>query len=323
MKTITITLATIGALSAASVTAQSLPDNMYIDGNIELSYMNISDLDETFATARLDFGLNPNRGDGIGIGFSLGIDAVEFAALHLSEIVAYPAVTFALGDTGLLSVGVPRSVLDKGYIAKDTMAHASTFETLTKRAGINASLVSTLYLYSSSFFVQDVNIYGLRYDGEFGNTKLGASYHQLDLDGDHADAYALAFQHQFGVVGSLPETMLFGGVERLRVSGNDITTYTLGAEAHIDKLRVGLTLVKSDFALEFDTTTLYADYNISDNLSVAGSFLHLGTTAFSEDIFTIGTEYKFLNGGYVNASYTSESVLTSGDLYEISLGWRF
>lgn len=323
MKIISATLATIGALSAASATAQSLPDNMYIDGNIELTYMSSAGLDETFSTGSIDFGLTPRRGTGIGIGFSLGIDAIDFDAAGISEIVVYPAATFALGNTGLLSVGVPRSVLDKGYLAKDTMAYASTQETIIQSVGIAPSLVSTLYLYGPNLIGDDLNVYGLRYDGEFGNTKLGASYHRLSASGDHIDAYAIAFQHQFGAVGSLPDTQLFGGIERLSSSGTDVTTYTLGAEAHIDTLRVGLILMKNDGYTDISTTNLYADYNITDNFAVAGSVLHLAAAGFSEDIITIGTEYRFMNGGYVNASYSNKSPIGSDGLYEVSLGWRF
>ena len=117
--------------------------------------------------------------------------------------------------------------------------------------------------------------------------------------------------------------MLFGGVEKLTTSGVDITTYTLGAEVRADKLRVGLILMKNDDFTGLATANLYADYNISDKFSVAGSVLHLDASGFSEDVFTIGTEYKFLNGGYVNASYSNGSLIGSDDLYEVSLGWRF
>ena len=112
--------------------------------------MSTTGTDEVFGTGSLDFGLNPRRGNGIGIGFSLGIDAIDFDAIGLSEIVVYPAVTFALGNTGLLSVGMPRSVLDKGYIAEDTMAYASTLKTILGVSGITPSLVSTFYLYGPS-----------------------------------------------------------------------------------------------------------------------------------------------------------------------------
>ena len=47
-KTIAVTLAAIGAFSATSATAQSLPDNMYVDGYIELSSLHGTGIDEVF-----------------------------------------------------------------------------------------------------------------------------------------------------------------------------------------------------------------------------------------------------------------------------------
>ena len=161
----------------------------------------------------------------MAIGFSLGIDALNFNASGVSETAIYPAVTFALGNNGLLSVGVPRPVLSYGYIPKDTLAHSEGVRVLLESAGIAPSFVSIAYLYGPALFGDDVDMYGLRYDGEFGNTKIGASYHRVRAGGGggDADVYSIAFQHQLGAISSVADTMVFGGVESIDTGTDTLT----------------------------------------------------------------------------------------------------
>ena len=325
MRNAAIGLCTIGFLSASSATAQSLPDNMYFDGHIEITSLHTSSFDERIGRANLNFGLTPTRDNRLAIGFSLGIDAINFNDANLSETAIYPAVTFAIGNTGLLSVGVPRPVMDYGYIPEDTLAHSAGMEFLLETAGVSRSATSLLYLYDSLFIGSDIDVYGLRYDGEFGNTKIGVSYHRLSIDGSvgDEDAYSVAFQHRFGGISSFADTIVFGGVESVDVGTNRLTSYNLGIEASSDKLRTGLIFSHSEFSFEVDTINLYAEYKISDSFSAAGSILNVDVSGGSSNIYGVGVEYQFLNGGYVNANYSDQDLLGSDAFYEISLGWRF
>ncbi len=323
MKNTVIGLCTIGILSASSATAQSLPDNMYFDGYVEITSLHTSGFDERIGRASLNFGLTPTRDNRLAIGFSLGVDAINFSDANISETAVYPAVTFALGNTGLLSVGVPRPVLDYGYIPKDTLAHSAGMEVLLESAGVSRSTTSLLYLYDSFFVGSDVDVYGLRYDGELGNTKIGASYHRIRVSGGDADAYSVAFQHRFGGFSSFADTIVFGGVESVDTGANRLTSYSLGAEASSDKLRTGLILSHSEFSFDVDTINLYAEYKISDRFSAAGSILNVDVGGSSSNIYGVGVEYQFLNGGYVNANYSDQDIFGSDAFYEVSLGWRF
>ncbi len=326
MKLIALSIATASTFSATYVTAQSLPDNMYLDGYIEVSSTDFTGDRETLGRASLNFGLEPNRGAGLGVGFSIGIDAFDLSGSGLSEAVVYPAVTFALGNTGLLSVGVPRPVMDYGYIPQDTMAHSSSMDLLFEVSGITNSITSRLYLYGPVLLGDRPNLYGLRYDGEFGNTKIGAAYHRMSLSGapNDADIYSIAFQHRLGPIGGLGETKLFGGAEVFNDGGSNLTTYAFGAEANSDKLRTGLILSKLDTTISVTKAKLYADYQFTDRFSLAGSVMHINPDGggANADSYGLGVEYQFLNGGYLNASYTSTDI-TSNDIFEVSLGWRF
>ncbi len=327
MRIFVTTLATIGALSATSATAQSLPDNMYIDGYISSTSAHTTGFDETLSRASLNFGITPAKDSGFAVGFSLGLDAVKYDGWDISEMVLYPAVTFALGDSGLLSVGVPRPVVNYGYIPENTMAHSSTMELFLSVVNIDPSMANYYYLYYPDLHSNDVDMYGLRYDGEFGNTKIGASAHQVDFSGlAKLDITSVAFQHQLGQIGGLSEANLFGAVEQLKFGGKNWTSYTLGAEAGLDKLRTGLILSKSNFTatgVYLTTANLYADYKITDDISVLASTMHMDAVGESARIHSLGAEYRFLNGGYVNATYSDQTLYNSDGFYEVTLGWRF
>ncbi len=323
MKLTTIFIATASALSITSATAQSLPDNMYIDGYIDISGSDISGSGHTLGRANLNFGLKPNRDGRFGVGFSIGINAVDFSSTTISQAVAYPAITFTLGNTGLLSVGVPRPVLNHGYIPQDTLAHSAAVNIfLDSTQLLPNSLASQVYQYDSS----RPNLYGLRYDGEFGNTKIGVSYQRM---GDvEADIYSIAFQHQLGSIGRMGDTKLFGGIERLDFdTGLIINTYILGAEANTDKLRTGLKLSKRELHgfINVVSANLYTDYKITNSFSLVGSILYIDTDGggANADIYGLGMEYQFLNGGYLNASYSTGDLDSKKDVIEVSLGWRF
>lgn len=249
----------------------------------------------------------------------MGIDAVTFQNAGVHELALYPAVTFALGQTGLLSVGVPRPVLDYGYLPTDTLSYSSITRAAMDNRGLAASTVASNYLYG--FTGSNVHMYGLRYDGEFGKTKIGASYHRIDVPGGDANAYSVAFQHRMGAIGSLPDTKLFGGIERVTGGGADITNYSLGAEASSDRIRTGLILSNHGF-VNVKSANFYVDYKISDSFSVAGSYTHFDTTG-GDGAFGVGVKYQFLNGAYVNASYMDQNLLGGGEMFEVSLGWRF
>lgn len=323
MKSFLGVMATASTFSVVSATAQSLPENMYLDGYIEVTSHHDIGLIKNLGRGSLNFGLSPTRDNGIGVGFSLGIDANRadgFSGVDATTL--YPAVTFALGDNGLLSVGVPRPVLNYGYLATDTMAHASRMEFLLEYLSIVPSLAANSHQYTQVTH----DFYGLRYDDVFGNTKVGASYHSLNFARGHYNIYSIAFQHQLGGFSNLQQTKVFGGFEKVSGKRSTVNTYSLGIETSSEKTRVGVMIYRVDSRFRnFTTANLYADYNVSDNFSVSASIFHVDDTGQSKsDIFSVGAEYTFLNGGYLNTTYTDENFQSSGQgEFEISLGWRF
>lgn len=314
MKILSKLLAGTAMIAASGATAQSpdtSPGGFYITGYGELSYFEISDSDDTIARTDLDMGISPGATN-FPVGFSLGIDG--FSGDGFDEYALYPAVTFGLGN-GLISVGIPRSVFDKGYFPDRNFGGSSLLD--LEFTLFTGSVLAAFYLDGSGF-----DPYGVRYDGEFANTKFGASYHQADDGGGTIDFVALAFQHNLDAIGNFDEVMFFGGLEYVEVGSSNITIYELGAEVGVANLRAGVSLGQLDFGgLLVDRASIYADYEIIDNLSVSGTYSSLSTTGSSSDFYSLGGEYRFANNGYVRANYTDGDL---GDpLYEVTVGWRF
>lgn len=323
-------ITSVAMMAASSATAQSSSDQFYISGYAELGYFDNDIANDTFARANFDMGFLPNAGNsGFPIGFSLGIDGYSADLFLLSdqEIVLYPAVTFAFGNS-LISAGVPRSVFDQGYIPHHNFGGTSRFDLDLHVSLIAGSLLASFYLLGTD------TPYGIRYDGTFGNTKIGGSYHrttEVAGSAQELDYYALAFQHQIDTISSFYNMLFFGGIEHNQIgaSSETLTNYQLGVEGGTEKLHAGIILGRNEFIFSDTTatTTLYVDYKISDSFSIDATVSRLGAIGgTSIDFYGLGLEYSFLNGGYLRANITGSGFGSSSadrSHNEVVVGWRF
>jgi len=304
----------VAANGAVAQSAFSSPDGgFYIDGYAELSYVNFNSDSDTLARAELNMGILPNAGaSSFPIGFSLGIDA--FSINDTTETALYPALVFALGSNSLVSVGVPRSVVDYGYIPNTVLAESALLD--LEFSQVAGSALAALYLFD------DVDVYGLRYDGTFGNTKVGASYHRIDTGGSNADVYSLAFSHEIPSVSSFASLLFFGGVEHIDAGSITPTSYYLGLEGRNDRMGAGIKLVDSEVFTDFRSVEIYGDYAFTDSFSAKASVSSFDASGSDLTLYGVGLEYSFLNNGYVDATVTDGNAGFDTS-YEISVGWRF
>lgn len=301
-------LAATGAFAQSSVVG----DRFYITGYGEFGYYDTGSNDGSLYRIDIDMGLAPPSGaNGFGLGFSLGIDAFGESGYDVSAL--YPAIELGTG-IGKFSLGVPRSVLDRGYFPERKFAN-NTFLDLEIRM-IEASLVGTHYLHN------DDPVYGLRYDGTFGNTKVGASYHLIETSSNNADAYALAVSHTFAGSGNMVDFMLYGGVEHLVEGTSDITKYRIGAEGYWDKMTAGISHSDWNPSSGMSLTTAYLDYEVLQNLTLTGSLGHTKAGG-GMNIYGLGVQYDFLKNAYVKASVVDTDSSGSDPFYEVMLGWKF
>lgn len=313
----------IGAVILAAHTATAQPfqgngflrDGFDITGYTDLSYFDDGTDSGTFGRADLDmeFTTDPNAND-VVLGFSLGFDgAKEFTGGTMSLGAFYPALIVGFGNNKV-SVGAPRSVINRGYIPETIFANNTRLD-----LSISAFTGSIL---SFGTLINDFHPYGLRYDGVFGQTKVGFSAHRVDNSGVKADFYALAMSHTYTMNGPLPEVTFYGGVESINPVGPSKINYTLGVEARSDELRLGMLLGNRDSPTNTNTVELYGKYQFNNSFSTIASVLRFTGAGIDRTIYGIGAEYTFLNNAYISASIAdgNNSIDTS---YAVSIGWRF
>ena len=302
-----------GIMAATGAFAQSsaLDGRFYITGYAELGYYDRGPDDSGLFRTDIDMGFAPGDGaNGLGFGFSLGIDAIGDDSIE--EAALYPALELGTG-IGKFSIGIPRSVLDRGYFPEQKFAN-NTFVN-TEIRGVEASAIGFLHLFD------DGNPVGVRYDGMSGNTKFGASYHNFDTPSGDLDSFALAINHTFSGPSSLIDYMIYGGLEYVDFGTNDDTSYRVGVEGYTDRMTVGLSYSDKGFPFGTKFTSAYLDYRFWDALTVTGSLGH-ADVAGGRNFYGVGAQYDFLTNAYVKASVVDFEGSTS-PIYEMMLGWEF
>lgn len=309
-----ITLSTVSAFaqsSAFSTDAGSFStDGFYTYGYIDLSYLDDGSSSQEFLTADVDFGILPGSGLSSGPwGFMVGIDAISDFTFH--EEVFYYSVLYGFGSH-LFAIGNPRSVLDRGYLPDRNFAYNNFF-------GYQLSGYTNSYLAALLIGI-DETAYGARYDGEFGSTKVGLSYHHLDLSGG-ANVLGLALRHEFAAISSFLAFAGYFGLEHFDVSGSSETLYHVGVEGSTDRLTAGLSYNRLDLFGNTRATELYLDYKVLDNLELTTSYLNIDAGGGSQDAYGLGARYMFPAGFYGDISFVDLG--SSAEFWEISLGFQF
>lgn len=303
------------ALQAGAGLAQSLPvsaDGFHTGGYFELSHFDDDGSDTRFVNADLQFGIIPGSGFSAGpFGFMIDVEWLSDFDFHNEAY--YLTVLYGTGSH-LFSVGSPRSVLDRGYMPERRFAN-------------NTFLSYQLRQYTGSYFSAlllstDERAYGLRYDGTFGNTGVGASYHQVESGGTDVKIYSLAGAHEFGGISSFGNVTAFFGMEKLDAGAVTFDSHHFGAEAHTDRLTTGLIHHRLDTGSTANITELYVSYDIWENLEVEASALRFDTPGTSDTVWGLAAKYQFNNGFYGDLSYV-DFAPANDKYWEVSVGYEF
>ena len=239
-----------------------------------------------------------------GFGAEVGVDTLITA--EDDEAAIYGAVTYQ-SSFGKLSFGVPRAALDAYFASVPTVGGMLPFK-IGPIGAAKRSFVTATYL-----LVEDGVPLGLRYDGTFGTTNVGASYHRLD----DQDIYDLAANHQFG------QTMVMGGLEHVADAAARETRYFLGVETTVGQVSAGL-LYSGNF--DFSDTTaveVYAKYKPLEQLELAATAFNLETGSGSDTLFGLSADYSFNQGTYLKAGVADDFEAGNSTAYNLALGLRF
>jgi hypothetical protein len=150
---------------------------------------------------------------------------------------------------------------------------------------------------------------GLRYDGQYGNLRVGASYHNFN-DQD-ADVIDIALGYQTGMF------FVAGGVELVDAAGGgDSDIYHIEAGAETDYYSAGIGFTSTD---DFggDATMAWASYSALPNTDLTVTVFDLeGTT-----LYGLSGEWRFLSHSFVQLGVADTS--DSDAIWDASIGLRF
>jgi hypothetical protein len=266
-------------------------------GEFELEFFHSSGSGETLGYGTADLAYEQPGG---GIGGFIGFDAISISSNR--EIAPYGAVTYS-GNFGKIQFGVPRAALDD-YIETPNLGGLQFFELVF--GGLDKSALTTAYLSQSL----DSPL-GLRYDGTFGNAKVGTSFHRVN----GATIFDVGMQYQLGT------TQLRGGLENVRDGGSSETSFHVGAESDFGPVKAGVLLSDINTIVDGRVAQLYAIYSPMDQLDVTGTILSANTGSGTDTLYGIAADYSFTGGAHIEAGIADGSNTSS--IYNLSLGLKF
>lgn len=302
MKFIAILPVAFCAGLASPAAAQSAQDGFYTNGFAELSYFSSFGGDgQTLGYSEATIGYTDANS---GFGAEFGVDAV--ITENDDQAAIYGTLTYQ-SSFGKLSVGVPRAALD-AYLASVPSLGGLQIFNIGELGTSKRSIVSTAYLFSNT-----ETPLGLRYDGTFGATNVGASYHNFN----GAEVYNLAANYKMG------ETTLTGAVEHLADSGSTDTRYFLGAESNFGTVTAGFLYSDNRAFSNGAAVEAYAKYKPIDQLELSASALNIDFGSSSTTLYGLAADYSFSQGAYVKAGVADDFQSSNDTSYNLALGLRF
>jgi hypothetical protein len=273
-------------------------DGYYTNGEFELEVFHSSGDSETLGYATADIGYQQPGG---GFGAFVGFDAVSLSGTTESAI--YGAISYS-GGFGKLQFGAPRAALDD-YIDTPTVGGLRIFD--LGFGGVTGSIVTLVYLLQDS----DVPV-GLRYDGTFGDAKLGVSYHRIE----DADVLDLAVNYQLGTA------LLRGGIEHVSDGGTSATAYHIGAESSFGPVTAGLMYSDSEDFFSARILKGYATYSPIDKLNLTGSIWSFDQGGSNGTLYGVAADYTFAQGIYLEGG-VADGTNSTDTIVNASLGLKF
>ncbi|WP_299350491.1 hypothetical protein [uncultured Shimia sp.] len=295
MKRLGTTIAA-GLLAATSAQAQ-----FFSDGEIAFHFLESDGTDWHALSGDFTLGY---RFDDIW-SFEIGLDGSRTrfdSGFYDSTYMAFATIT-ATTDIGRFQIGRPRLVIEDYFEAADFVSDYATkyyFPTF-----FHSMAFEDIYLDANNF-------HGLRYDGQWGNTRVGASVTQ-ETDGTTDTYLQFALTHQIDVY-----TL---GVGLERETTDDETSAYFSAVG--DWGRFGGSLLYrtyddgSGFRGEFYNAGM--DFDITERLNI--ELMYSTLASFGDTWKSATLTYDITDNAYVALS-GGDFNLIDDPLYSLTFGWR-
>ncbi len=298
MKSIVLAAPLLVAASALPAFSVEFGNGFTATGVFELEYLKPSgDSGQTLGYGTADIGYNQKSP---GFGGFVGFDA--FSIDDESEIAVYGALSFS-GDFGRVQVGVPRAVIDE-YFDTPKLGGSRLYD--LELSSLTSSIVTASYLLDEI----DSPV-GLRYDGTFGDLKVGTSFHRIE----ELDVVDIAAIYQMG------STELRAGLEHISDGSDNATSYFLGAEGAFGPVKAGLQWTSVADSGDLHAAQLYAVYSPMEKLNLTGTILSVDSGSGFDTAYGVSADYSFAQGVFVEAGIIDGTQLDTA--IDLTMGVKF
>lgn len=294
----TVSILALSSLAAPAL-ALDLGGGFSLTGNLEYERLDTGSTEVNIAM--LDADLTYLHSSGFG-GF-IGTDSFSAGSAPNSETF-YGALSYS-GDFGRIQIGAPRTVV-KDYVVTPEIGAA---DYLDFALGQVTGSILPLILISGNETAA-----GMRYDGTFGATSVGLSYHHVE----DVDVIAAAMTYGFN------NGRLMASIENISSSGPSGTRYMIGGEYDFGKVTAGALFSTDSGITDADAIKAYAVYSVTDRLDVTATVLNMSVGPMDATMYGLGVNYDLTDQLYVDAGYVGgDTLFSSDDVFSVGLGVNF
>jgi hypothetical protein len=300
------------AAIAGPAMAQGLPDGFTLSGHIEVEGIAFDYPDDTdqeiFGIGTVDLGFaQPGGGFGGFIGFDGMAYDSDFAE---TQLALYGALSYS-ANFGRVQIGIPRAALGD-YIKTPAIGGLNEYD--FRLGEVRGNSLPVFYVY------RDIPApLGIRYDGGFGRTIYGASYHAVQFDDADVNVLTFGVAHQLGLA------ELRGGLEHFIYDGGNDTNFYAGLENTFGSYVTGL--MYSDLNRFGDTFMIeaYGQYHMSDALELSLTYMYLrdpNDSRTTQNLIGLAAEYSLQSDLFVEAGIVRD-IEYEGTVLNASFGIDF
>jgi len=262
-----------------------------------------------------DFGVRLKAPQGAtALSFGAYVGYTGFGTFEGTLDYAYPTAALVI-ESGRheVSVGLPKSVLSDTFDRKDRLGNSI----LDLEIGFFTDMVLYARLISDSID-ETGNIYGVRYDTEWGDSSLSAGGFWGALDSEEFRSVQVAFEHR------IRNWSLRAGAERADFfDGETIDNFAIGATGEKGRFSFGIDAYLTTYSLErINYFELFGTYRATE--SIKASVSHVSFDTIDSSFTTVSAEYTPNSSTFVRLSTVFGLVNDGADeLFEASVGIRF
>ena len=301
--------AAVAALVLLSGPAQAfdLGGGLSFGGEIKLEHVSDGTESESFIASDVTLGWRSAADGGLGFGFDLTADSLYLIS-ESEDVTAYWGGLVLTTGFGDVTIGAARPVTETIYSFPSFGTSRLTDFRLLAAKG---SYISFLTILSDDITP------GVSLEGSSGALSYGVSLHELDSPGGNIRSSQIALGY------AMANTTILGGFEVLSIpGGNSASSWRLGVVHEMDALTLGaeINVLEGDLNGSDTFVRLHGAYDITEALTVSADVGRVDVSGVTDTVWALGAEYRFGNGGFIQAGTTS---LDDDEIWDVGIGLRF